>query len=77
MIITILQARFVFNEIQGDLFNSSDSLVHCVSRDLHMGKGIATVFKAKFGGVDELQSQRKLMVASPNLATLSNPIQNI
>jgi len=44
-------------EVQGDLFTSSDSLVHCVSRDLHMGKGIATEFKKQFGGVDELRQQ--------------------
>ena len=44
-------------EVQGDLFSSADSLVHCVSRDLHMGRGIATEFKKQFGGVDELRQQ--------------------
>jgi len=47
----------MFTEVSGDLFTSPDSLVHCVSRDLHMGKGIATEFKKRFGGVDELRQQ--------------------
>ena len=37
----------------------TDSLVHCVSADLRMGKGIAVVFKNKFGGVEELKAQSK------------------
>eukprot|EP01116_Phalansterium_solitarium_P006370 TRINITY_DN18668_c0_g1_i1.p2 TRINITY_DN18668_c0_g1~~TRINITY_DN18668_c0_g1_i1.p2 ORF type:complete len:160 (+),score=7.63 TRINITY_DN18668_c0_g1_i1:128-607(+) len=50
-------------EIKGDLFScqDSDSLAHCVSVDLHMGKGIAVPFKQKFGGVDELKSQGKVI----------------
>jgi len=46
-------------EIQGDLFESFSSLAHCVSECLTMGKGIATEFKKRFGGVDELKSQKK------------------
>ena len=48
-------------EIEGDLFSCSPaaSLAHCVSRDLHMGKGIAVLFKRKFGGVAELKAQGK------------------
>ena len=42
-----------------DLFTSSDSLAHCVSRDLHMGKGIAVGFRKLFGRVDELEAQEK------------------
>lgn len=45
------------NEKKGDLFASEDSLAHCVSADLKMGKGIACRFKALFGGVDELKTQ--------------------
>lgn len=45
--------------IQDDLFKSDDSLVHCVSQDLHMGKGIAVTFKEKFGQVDKLAEQKK------------------
>jgi len=51
-----------FTEVRGNLFNSSDSLVHCVSRDLHMGKGIATEFKKQFGSVDELREQSKIVL---------------
>ena len=39
-------------EVKGDLFESCDSLAHCVSRDFEMGKGIAVIFKKKFGVVD-------------------------
>jgi O-acetyl-ADP-ribose deacetylase (regulator of RNase III) len=49
-----------FKEIHGDLFTTSDkmsSLAHCVAKDLRMGKGIATFFKKKYGGIDELRSQ--------------------
>ena len=28
----------IIDEIEGDLFSSTDSLCHCVSEDLHMGK---------------------------------------
>jgi len=56
----LLVQKMSFTEVRGDLFTSCDSLVHCVSRDLHMGKGIATEFKKKFGGVDELRRQSKL-----------------
>ena len=43
----------------GDLFScdSESSLAHCVSADLHMGKGIAVLFKKKFGRVPELKKQ--------------------
>ena len=45
--------------MKGDLFDcpETDSLVHCVSEDLRMGKGIAVTFKKKFGGVEELEAQ--------------------
>ena len=48
-------------EIKGDLFQTleSSSLAHCVSRDLEMGKGIAVIFKEKFGNVDALKLQNK------------------
>ena len=38
---------------------ASHSLCHCISTDIAMGKGIATAFKAKFGGVAELKAQKK------------------
>ena len=55
--------KVYFSEVKGDLFScpSSASLAHCVSEDMHMGKGIATLFKQKFGGVGELKSQGKLL----------------
>ena len=49
----------VFNEVQGDLFSasSSTSFAHCVSRDMSMSKGIATLFRDRFGQINELKSQ--------------------
>ena len=48
-------------ELTGDLFGpawgAGDALCHCVSRCLAMGKGIAPIFKRKFGGVASLKAQ--------------------
>lgn len=52
-------SNFKLTEIEGNLFDSKESLVHCVSQDLRMGKGIALLFKSKFGKVDELKEQDK------------------
>ena len=50
-----------FKQIKGDLFSVDKdvSLAHCVSQDLKMGRGIATIFKDKFSKVDELKEQSK------------------
>ena len=50
---------FQLKEVKGDLFSCphDNSLVHCVSEDLHMSKGIAVLFKEKFGRVEELKVQ--------------------
>ena len=46
-----------FKEIQGDLFSSEPdtSLAHCISRDAHMGKGIAVPFAKKFKQREEIR----------------------
>ena len=41
--------------IPGDLFDSPDSLVQCVSADLRMSKGLARQFKLKFRQMRDLQ----------------------
>uniref|UniRef100_A0A3B3YC28 Macro domain-containing protein n=1 Tax=Poecilia mexicana TaxID=48701 RepID=A0A3B3YC28_9TELE len=48
--------------VTGDLFSApnQESLAHCVSEDLRMGKGIAVLFKKNFGRVDALKEQKKL-----------------
>ena len=55
------ECGFYFREIKGDLFSceKDTSLAHCISADVHMGKGIAVTFKKMFGGVDDLRSQGK------------------
>ena len=56
-------------EKRGDLFSCSEneSLAHCISADARMGKGIAVIFKKKFGGVDDIKSQGNLRGASIDL----------
>jgi O-acetyl-ADP-ribose deacetylase (regulator of RNase III) len=50
--------------VKGDLFEiygrleGPVSIAHAVSADLHMGAGVATLFKKKFGRVDELLAQK-------------------
>lgn len=56
----MIESRVKLEEIVGDLFtgsDQSDSLCHCVSEDFAMGKGIAVLFKNKFGGVTSLKQQ--------------------
>lgn len=50
-----------FSQVRGDLFSCPPqaALVHCVSTCLAMGKGIATEFKKRFGGVADLKAQKK------------------
>jgi len=48
---------FTLKEVRGDLFSSpsTESLCHCISRDYKLGKGIAKLFREKFGRIDELK----------------------
>ncbi|XP_063968357.1 ADP-ribose glycohydrolase OARD1-like [Lytechinus pictus] len=50
---------FILQEVKGDLFAApqTECLAHCISADVRMGKGIATIFKKKFGGVQDLLAQ--------------------
>ena len=43
--------------VTGDLFQCDidNSLAHCISADYRLGKGIAKLFREKFGRVDELE----------------------
>lgn len=43
--------------VHGDLFkvDKSFSLCHCISADFKLGKGIAKIFREKFGRIDELE----------------------
>lgn len=52
---------WALQELKGNLFSCPDgaSLAHCVSEDMKMSKGIAVLFKDKFGGVEELLQQNK------------------
>lgn len=52
-------SKLAYKEVKGDLFDCPPdcSLAHCVSEDMAMGKGIATLFKEKFGGVSQLKAQ--------------------
>lgn len=47
-----------YREIEADLFTVPvASLAHCVSADLAMSKGIAALFRSRFGHVDVLRRQ--------------------
>ena len=48
---------FTLEEVRGDLFKSprTESLCHCISRDCKLGRGIAKIFRQKFGRIDELK----------------------
>ena len=63
--------RFCLIHKTGDLFScdKSESLAHCVSRDLRMGKGIAVLFKKIFGCVDELKDQGRFYKELGNIKT--------
>lgn len=50
---------FKINQISGNLFLSTDSLAHCVDKQFHMGKGIATNFRQEFGSINLLLNQNK------------------
>ena len=54
------KSLFELNVLYGDLFKLPDSnntsLAHCISRDLKMNKGVAKIFREKFGRVNELEN---------------------
>ena len=56
--VTSLEGGASLVEVYGDLMTAQDSLCHCVSECLAMGKGIAVLFKQQFGRVDELKRQQ-------------------
>jgi ATP-dependent DNA ligase I len=56
-----IETGFELNVIRGDLFKTSTDktcLAHCVSRDLKMNKGIAKLFRDKFGRIGELEKSK-------------------
>ena len=55
--ITPIAGGGCLREVYGDLMRADDSVCHCVSACLGMGKGIAVLFKQRFGRVDELKAQ--------------------
>ncbi len=46
--------------VTGDLFSAGKtvSLAHCISRDCRLGKGIAKLFRDKFGRVKEIEAMK-------------------
>lgn len=46
-------------EIKGNLFESNDILVHCISSDCALGKGIAKQIDLMFGTKQKLYPYRK------------------
>lgn len=66
----------VTTEIRGDLFLAPDgyALAHCVAQDLKMEKGIASVFRKKFGGIENLRSQDPKVGKALYLAGKTRPL---
>ena len=54
-----IESDDVIVELVGDLFSASatTSLTHCISSDCKLGKGVAKLFRNKFGRVEELKNQ--------------------
>ena len=51
-----------YEEIYGNLFNSkTESIAHCISSDVKMGKGIAAEFRKKYGGIKKILDQKPTM----------------
>ena len=50
----------MITEVHGNLFGAPPhvALAHCVSVDLRMGKGIALLFRERFGNIAALQEQK-------------------
>ncbi|XP_045468252.1 uncharacterized protein LOC123676417 [Harmonia axyridis] len=50
-------------EKEGNLFKAPKNyaLAHCVSKDFHMSRGIAVCFKNKYGNIEKLKSQNKMV----------------
>ena len=52
-------SEFTIKEVSGNLFGApninTESLCHCISQDYKLGKGIAKLFRDKFGRIDELK----------------------
>jgi O-acetyl-ADP-ribose deacetylase (regulator of RNase III) len=60
-------------DVEGDLMQATDSLCHCVSACLGMGKGIALAFRSNFGNVDKLKAQN---IGVGGVAILPRPEEN-
>lgn len=56
-LIKMTEKLILIQEIKGNLFDSTECLAHCVSRDFAMSAGIATTFLKLFGGQEELKAQ--------------------
>ena len=55
LVFSLQKGQFSISVKEGDLFQSSGSLAHCVSQDLKMSLGIAQVFRDKFCRIDHLE----------------------
>jgi hypothetical protein len=49
--------------VNGDIFDAPAdvSFVQCLSSDIHAGAGIAKQFRVRFGGIDYLKSQKRML----------------
>ena len=52
----IFQMTVVIREVRGNLFQTTESMCHCISSDFRLGRGIARVFRRKFPRIMELKT---------------------
>ena len=57
----VCPSGFELKIVKGDLFKAGEkvSLAHCISKDCKLGKGIAKLFREKFGRVSEIEKMNK------------------
>jgi len=58
-------------EVQGNFFDtdSNSTLAHCVSADFKMSKGLALIFRRKFGQITQLRKQKKAITEIASVET--------
>ncbi|MGL4388093.1 MAG: reverse transcriptase domain-containing protein, partial [Brevinema sp.] len=47
------------NEINGSIFNSKDNIIHCISKDLKMSKGLAQKIKNQIKNYNDLKKNKR------------------
>jgi O-acetyl-ADP-ribose deacetylase (regulator of RNase III) len=71
--IILKETMFILDEVQGDVFSSSDALCHCIGEDLNLEKGIGRQFKRRFGPVNEPTTTTTPRIGNVVIVKTNNP----